>query len=871
MMGIGYGPNDIWEESERGMEEIATNYFKELFKVSNTNGIADMVNEVPPVITENMNKELTKEVTEKEVRKALFSMHPEKTPGPDGRLITDNILLAQEMFHGLQTNRMCRTDFLAIKTDMSKAYDMIEWDFLEAVMTRLGFDSAWVSWIMWSVSSVSYQVLLNGEPRGNIIPNRGLRQGDPLSPYLFILCTEVLIANINKAEREKKLTGIKIAKRSPAISHLLFADDSLFFCKADSEQCKTVMNIIGNYGKASGQEISFSKSSVMFGKRVANQKKDQLKNILGITKEGGMGTYLGIPESLGGSKSGKETMIKSVALALPTYVMSCFKLPQELTSKLTSAISNYWWSSNGRDRGIHWIAWEKMCKDKEEGGLGFHSLDTFNDAMLAKQYWRLIQYPNSLVARVLKGRYFRNIHPLHAKKPNSPSFGWKSIFSTKRLVTMGARWSIGSGFNLSVWRDPWIPDVNPRPANGRGKSLLPSLMVNHLINPVSKEWHLPILQEYLDPVDIQFIRGLTISQVYKPDRLIWHHTKSGRYTVKSGYQVAREMTEPIEWGPNYKSLQAQAWKIKCPPKIKHFLWQIASGALAVTSKLAHRGIQCDIICKRCELAEETINHALFECSHSQKIWELSTIPTASGSFPLSSELSNLDYLYWRLPSTLDGGEKTNLYAWILWFIWKDRNKKVFKGLQSDPTDILNHALSEKSLWEEAQLEPIETSPITETMESPVQTIRCRIDGSWKNSDPTMGIGWWCFQGTEQTILLGAKCLRRCPSPLHSEMEALIWAMKNILSRRIDCQAFETDCSELISMIQSPDEWPAFSNLLDEFGLLRAYFPFFSLSLISRLCNVKADCSARSSRLLFSEISFVDSFPPNWTTNLGVIY
>ena len=84
---------------------------------------------------------------------------------------------------------------------------------------------------MSCISPVQYKVLINGQPKGHIIPNRGLRQGDPLSPYLFILCTEALIANIRKKEEEKLLTGLKIARGSPAISHLLFAEDSLFSAK----------------------------------------------------------------------------------------------------------------------------------------------------------------------------------------------------------------------------------------------------------------------------------------------------------------------------------------------------------------------------------------------------------------------------------------------------------------------------------------------------------------------------------------------------------------------------------------------------------------------------------------------------------------
>ena len=124
-----------------------------------------------------------------------------------GRLISDNILIAQEMFHGLRTNNSCKDKFLAIKTDMSKAYDRVEWSSVKRLLLKMGFSIDWVALMMQCISSVNYKVLLNGQPKGHIVPERGLRQGDPLSPYLFILCTEALIANIRKQEREKRLTG----------------------------------------------------------------------------------------------------------------------------------------------------------------------------------------------------------------------------------------------------------------------------------------------------------------------------------------------------------------------------------------------------------------------------------------------------------------------------------------------------------------------------------------------------------------------------------------------------------------------------------------------------------------------------------------
>ncbi|KAL9840135.1 hypothetical protein AtNW77_Chr2g0224951 [Arabidopsis thaliana] len=172
-------------------------------------------------------------------------------------------------------------------------------------------------------------------------------------------------------------------------------------------------------------------------------------------------------------------MIKSVATALPTYVMSCYRLPKTITSKLTSAIAKFWWSSNGESRG----------------GLGFRNVDDFNSALLAKQLWRLIMVPDSLFARVFKGRYFRTSNPLDNIKSYSPSYGWRSICSARSLVNKGLIKRVGSGESISVWEDPWIPTQFPRPALKNGYAFDPSLKVKSLIDSRTNFWNIDLLQE----------------------------------------------------------------------------------------------------------------------------------------------------------------------------------------------------------------------------------------------------------------------------------------------------------------------------------------------------------------------------------------
>ncbi|KAM2306134.1 hypothetical protein ACFXTH_025611 [Malus domestica] len=308
------------------------------------------------------------------------------------RLILDNSLVAVEIGHYLRNKRNGREGSFALKLDLSKAYDRVKWCFLEAIMVKLGFDTDWIKMVMACIKSVSYSFLINGQPSGYLIPSRGLRQGDPLSPYLFDLCVEGLSALIIQNEQLRQLSGIRLCKEASTIHHLLFDDDSFLFGRVNVDECAMIQHILDIYSQASSQSVNFGQSSVVFSANVLQYDQQMLAGFLSVSLVEWHERYLGLPTCVGKNKkqtfsyikervtqglngwkskllssAGNELLIKVVAQTLTAYAMNCFLLPKTFCDELHQLMAHFWWGNGSEDWKIHWRSWDKMCKSKVEG------------------------------------------------------------------------------------------------------------------------------------------------------------------------------------------------------------------------------------------------------------------------------------------------------------------------------------------------------------------------------------------------------------------------------------------------------------------------------------------------------------------------
>jgi hypothetical protein len=239
--------------------------------------------------------------------------------------------------------------------------------------------------------------------------------------------------------------------------------------------------VIREFERGIGQLINPTKCATMFGSKCTPQNKAKVLDILQVPESIVDSKYLGLPSPEGRmtddkfkstkerlvkrcsnwnekhmSMAAKEVLIKSAVQAIPTYVMGVFKLPLGTCDDMTQIIRKFWWGEENGQRKVHWVVWDKLLAPKGKGGMGFRDLRLFNKALLARQAWRLIQYPDSLCAQLLKAKYYHCGELVDTVFPGEASPTWRAIEYGLDLLKHGIIWRIGSGSKVHIWRDPWI-------------------------------------------------------------------------------------------------------------------------------------------------------------------------------------------------------------------------------------------------------------------------------------------------------------------------------------------------------------------------------------------------------------------------------
>jgi hypothetical protein len=321
-----------------------------------------------PISLCNISYKIISKILANRLKKVLPKIiSPLQSAFVPNRNIQDNSILAHELIHTFK-NKKGKKGLMFLKMDMEKAFDQMEWKFLLAIMKKLGFNDTWLGWIEACISSTSFSILINGSPYGMISPARGLRQGDPLSPFLFILGSEVLSRLLSYEASLGHINGIKIARHNPAINHLLFADDLLIFGQATNSEALSIKSCLAKYCHWSGQTINPHKSSISFSKYTNPAISASILQTLPYNPKPSAYIHLGLPIFLGSTKreafqsildqvhkridgwraktlsqAGRLVLIKSVAAAIPSYAMSSFLLPSSICNKLDQSFKNFWW------------------------------------------------------------------------------------------------------------------------------------------------------------------------------------------------------------------------------------------------------------------------------------------------------------------------------------------------------------------------------------------------------------------------------------------------------------------------------------------------------------------------------------------------
>ncbi|KAL0304926.1 UNVERIFIED_CONTAM: putative mitochondrial protein [Sesamum calycinum] len=405
-----------------------------------------------------------------------------------GRSISDNILLAQELLAGYNQARLPARCML--KVDIQKAYDSVEWDFLLETLRLFNFPQQFIILIKQCVSTASFSISLNGSIYGFFKSSRGLRQGDPISPYLFVLVMEVWSTLIRHRVQQATQFQYHWKCKELGLINLCFADDVLLFCKAHIPSIKVLTDTLSEFASLSGLKVNPVKSQIIIS-RAVQQERQHILEYVGF-QEGSLPVkYLGIPLT-----SSRLTFV------------DCRPLIDKVDARLAGA-------------GNAKVAWDQLCKPKAEGGLGVRRLVTANQALILKQLWRILQNDGtSIWVDWIHQNRLRHT-TIWTFNRDTGSWSWKKMLKLRPLLQRGVVYKVGDGSSFNLWQDIWH-DRGPLCLNYPRGPAITGLPLSSTLSSVLQQnsWNWPATTD----ADIaEIISQLPPTYPAAPDTICWRN------------------------------------------------------------------------------------------------------------------------------------------------------------------------------------------------------------------------------------------------------------------------------------------------------------------------------------------------------------
>ena len=356
-----------------------------------------------------------------------------------------------------------------------------------AVLKKMGFEERWIKWIEWCISTVRFSVLINGSPSGFFQSLRGLRQGDLLSPYLFVIAMEVFSCLLRRTISKGFLSGWRVRGRRGEgilISHLLFADNTLVFCEESHDQLTYLSWLLMWFEACLGLRVNLEKSELIPVGKVHDIEDLALE--LGCKVGGLPSCYLGLP--LGGpfksevvwdgveerfrkrlamwkrqyiSKGGRLTLIRSTLSSMSIYFMSLFYLRGKVRSRLEKIQRDFLWGGRALVQKPHLVRWNLVCLERKKGGLGVRNLALMNKALLSKWNWCFASESEALWKQVISKKYGIE-EGGWCTRAVSGRYGvklWKTIRKEWLCMNSSLTYRVGCGRRVSFWKNKWCGDM----------------------------------------------------------------------------------------------------------------------------------------------------------------------------------------------------------------------------------------------------------------------------------------------------------------------------------------------------------------------------------------------------------------------------